>query len=689
MKIELVCANSDSVNRYGFMVHVTALEKSLKEVFDKGMPFLIGHDFHRPIGWSIPFGLFIESHLARMITRKVIATSDEDLLTIQRSVQSFLGKHYSERFSVMGVGFLSSISSFLSGKEQKIDTGCIAVIDENIAYKIYRDLFENADDDGLIPIEVLLKDFKYLSQGVFEHKVSKLCLFAHEFFRRSQSRHNNFHFFFLDAFLALSDSPDCTLKIRLDRHMVGFGPSFKARGELDFHYGPQYSDDISQIKTGIARYQCNDSDRRFYGISGTEFYWKKDKQEMTFELEELRDNPSPNLEEKYRCRYVHSIYKTDTEDFVHFDGAMRSYTLEEISDRLDKTFTEYGRKAEYKKLFRIDGKIPLDQWKALITHYMQGNPLIYEYFGLKEKIDSFRIKEQQLSAYEELLPFDIDKTEGIKLMFSYHTLPDNKKSGRYVDVYDVMSTDDSKIYCLELPIMEVKNAFRLAGEEFEMQETVKYIKFDDLYWNIPSIMHGGKDAEKQLRKTVEIMLSLFKSISNKGGQFIISLTLSFEFLGRLVRISSYGHIEHQIKWLEENFPFEFTEAGITHWVEKQRSYLNKFTTNINTVLIRGLLQDDGILFIKRIHVAYPYKYEMDDKGLKTVISFPENDDEILSLINEKKVKPVVCTQVDEALWSDTKENYLTAIRSKWLQETTANVEIHQASPLVLYWSKPY
>lgn len=319
---------------------------------------------------------------------------------------------------------------------------------------------------------------------------------------------------------------------------------------------------------------------------------------------------------------------------------------------------------------------------------MQGNPLIYEYFGLKEKMKSFQIEKKQISLYEKLLPFDITKEEGIKLMFSYHILPDNLKQGRYIDIYDRMSTKESKIYCLEFPVIEVKNAFQLAGEKLEIRDDIIFIKFDDPFWNIPSIMHAGENVDSMLQTTVKTLLSLFGSINHKGAQFIISLTLSFEFNNRLVRISSYGYIEHQIKWLEDSFPFEFSETGITNWVESQRTYVNKFTTSTDTPLLSGLLQTDGVLFIKRVNVEFPYEYEIDDTGIKTVISFPDEGDETLQLFNEKRIKPVICTQVDKAVWSDTKENYFTAIRSKWLNDTNAHVEIQQATPLALYWSKP-
>jgi hypothetical protein len=45
--------------------------------------------------------------------------------------------------------------------------------------------------------------------------------------------------------------------------------------------------------------------------------------------------------------------------------------------------TEFGRRSNYTKLFRIDGKLTLSDWKSLTTNYLQGNPLIYEYFGIE------------------------------------------------------------------------------------------------------------------------------------------------------------------------------------------------------------------------------------------------------------------------------------------------------------------
>jgi hypothetical protein len=688
MTDDIICINSDSVNRYGIVFHIIALEKSLKEIYQTGTPMLIGHDIHRPVGWNLPFGIFIESKLARVMSRKLIAETREEREQIFKALQRYVGKNYRKRFEKYEDAFLPLISFHLTGGETRIDTGCVAVVDDRLAVKLFPALFESVDKDALIDVSLLLKDFQYLGQGVFCHRPSKLCVFAHEYFRRSQSRLNNFHFFFLDAFMDLANSANCTLRIRLDRDMVGYGPSYHERGELAFHFGPPYTDDIEKIKPGITRHVNTETERLFHGISATEFYWKNEGQEKVFELEELRDNPSPANQENFHCRYIHSIYDTTEQHFRHFDGAMRSYDMDMMLDRVDKDFISWGRKSNYEKLFRIDGSLPLHKWKSLITHYMQGNALVYEYFGMKKELASFEIKERDLTPYEKILPFAISEEEGVKLMVSYHELPKDLKPGRYIDVYDIMGDDQENFFIVEHLIMEVKNAFLLAGEEFGIREDIKYVKIDDPFWNIPSMMHGGPDSSELLHKSVDILIKLFTALKNKGSRTAISLTLSFEFNGRLVRFSTYGLIYHQIEWLKKSFPLEFTETALTNWVVNQREYVNQFEETSNTPLLGSLLQKDGILLINRIPMTYPYHLEEDEKGMKIRFEFPESDRANYELFQKNLIRPVLAFSIEKAIWSDSKENYFTASRSKWMEETDGQVEIHEATPLGVFWSKP-
>ena len=669
------------------MIHITALEKSLKEVYEKGMPMLIGHDFHRPVGWILPFGIFIEPKLSRVLANRMIAENGTEISMVQNALQNFLGSKYNERFTDYKDEFLKLVNGYLTTDYIVVAHGCVAIVDKGIAEKMCLEIFEKADDIGLINLKDLLTDFDYLGQGVFKNKFSSIALFAHRYFRRSQSRHNNFHFHFLDALLELKDKNDLEIKLRLDRDMIGFAPSFNEVGELEFHYGPKYTDDINSIKLGITRYYTTDSERFYTDVSASEFYWKTDGNEKTFEMEELKDDPSFAEQDWYHCRYIHSIYNKENKEFFHFDGAIRSYDMEAMLDRVGKDFLEYGRKAKYKKLFRIDGKIELNTWKSLITHYLQGNPLIYEYFGVAQEREKFKIEEQHATTYQKLLPFEISKEEGLRLFISYHKIPKDLPEGRYIDIFDVMSAGESNIYCLEHFILEVQRSLQRVGGDLNIPADIVLTKCHDGFWNIPSIMHHGENVQDLLLNTVEAFKNLFRSMIGKKVDLKISLTLSFVFNNRAVRISSYGHIQNQLDWLSSNFPFEFTENGITEWTEKQRIYLNSFVQSTNNLLIGSLVQNDGVLYIKRVPVNFPYEIIPDEIGIKHLIKFPLGECEEYDLFKEGKIRTELHMSIEKAVWADTKEDYFTSKRSKFLDNNSVGVELVDCTPLALYWAK--
>lgn len=650
---------------------------------------LIGHDFHRPIGWNIPFGIFIEPHLSRMMSKKLVATDNKELSRIHRAVQNFLSVRYEENFMPHEQEFLAQIKEYLKEGFERIDCGCASIIQQNIAFDIFPDLFNLADDDGLIPLNTILEQFTYLKQGIFKHKTLPLSVFAHQFFRRSQSRFNNFFYQFLDVLLSLRNNTDITLRLRLDDDMIGYAPSFQETGELAFHWGPKYNDTIEQIKTGLCRHECDDHDRLFYGISSTEFYWKKDNTEFTAEVEELKDTPSPVTDEIYHCRYIHAMYDTKKKCFFHFDGAMRSYDFENMNDRIGETFLQFGRKAStYTKLFRVDGKLSIRTWKSLVTHFYQENPLIYEYFGLGEERNKMRPQVNGPSTLQKLLPYTIKKKEGLRVFVSYHSLPERLEEGRYVDILDLMTAKHKKIYCLEYSIHELRAVLDQMGKQLGIPNDVCMIKIPDEYWNIPSIMHHGENNLDQLQVTVDALKTLFSSMVEQNIFRIISLTLSFTFNRRIIRISSYGNIENQLEWLKNNFPFPNSEKGITDWVAYQRKYFEKYSPKEDQ-LADVLIQSDGVLYIKRRPVLFPFDYEIDKDGeLRYKIQFPREQDKdgVFEMVRDNKVRSVLAMSIENIFWEDTGENYFTSKRSKWFQNDKARLAIDQATPLALYWA---
>lgn len=198
-------------------------------------------------------------------------------------------------------------------------------------------------------------------------------------------------------------------------------------------------------------------------------------------------------------------------------------------------------------------------------------------------------------------------------------------------------------------------------------------------------MHAGENAGALLLQTVEAMLLLFKAMLAKGRSKMVSLSIAFIFENRVCRISSFGWLENQVSWLEKSFPINISEPGLTQWVQAQREYLMLFNINTDSHLMESLLQHDGVLYIKRVPVQVPYAPHFDDPGLRCEINL-QNANEAYVLMHQKKLSISLHIAVQKALWSDTKEDYRTSKRSKWLDDHSADVELTECNPLSLYWT---
>ena len=688
MERELICLNSDTVNRNGFRFIAGSLEQAIKQNLT-GLPMCVNHDRHRVLGITYPFALYFEPHITRLLGLQVTANNQQEQEQINNVHQYHISKKNREGFEPYQEKFFELIGQFITENHRRISTGCAAVCDEGICLKIFPKFFDLMDDAGLIPLSVILKDFIYQGQGVFKHRTSDLSIFAHRDFRRSQSIYNNFHFYFLDELINLSSKQDITIKLCIDEDLIGYAPSYNDGMELAYHFGPKFNDDISSLKMGVTRHESGEFQKIFSCIYSTEFYWKEDANERTFEMEELRSSPAPNLdEETYNCRYMHSIYDTSKQEFFHFDGAIRSYDLEAMSDRLDKSFIEYGRKAAYKKLFRIDGKLPLNKWKLLVIHYMQDNPLVYEYFGLTAEMEQLKLHPKELEQEKKLIPFSIKKESGIRLLVSYHNLPEDLKEGRYIEIFDVIGTGTEKFDCAEHIVYEIKKALLNLGEDLEIPENIYMLKIMDRYLNIPSIMHSGPNAYNLLLKSIEAYKLLFSSMSQAGLDVDIAFTFSFVLNDKVVRVSSYGHIDSLLNWMNENLPFPNQEKEFTKWIDKQRKYLEAFPESSDDPLISSLVQFDGVIYLKRKSMDYPFEIFEDERGVGFTIQWPKNKNEILNLVNTKVVEPKVLIRLLKMQWSDTGEDYFTSSRSKWLDRVPhTGVEITECEALSMYWTK--
>ena len=146
-----------------------------------------------------------------------------------------------------------------------------------------------------------------------------------------------------------------------------------------------FNEKVENITVEKEKYESDEVEKFYTDIKSTEFIWQKkdDGKQYQFEMEELRDVEAPTLEKNtYACRYLHALYDFNNKEFNHFDGAIRCYDLDSMIKRIDTTMDKMGHQACYTKIFRIDGHISLDLWKALITQYLCSNNSVYDYFGI-------------------------------------------------------------------------------------------------------------------------------------------------------------------------------------------------------------------------------------------------------------------------------------------------------------------
>lgn len=79
-------------------------------------------------------------------------------------------------------------------------------------------------------------------------------------------------------------------------------------------------------------------------------------------------------------RYLHSIRDTRRRSFVHLDGAAKAFPRELYRPTVEQPDLSRGEPG-YRKLFRVDGDMPDDEWARLVAHVFRQNELVIEYFG--------------------------------------------------------------------------------------------------------------------------------------------------------------------------------------------------------------------------------------------------------------------------------------------------------------------
>lgn len=598
---------TDGVARNGESLAVSALEDMIWQGAE-GRPLSISHDIHRFVGWNVITGLYMSHEMSYVVGNSFVPNNKEDKLKLLKLRNGFFLNYMNDASNPYKSDFHNLLHNHKLVRDDAISmyNGVLMYGYGDILTKAIPSLQNMMDNDGLILIHDIIKEFRYLGQGVFAHNKSNFAILFHPYFRRSYSRYNNFNFGFIDLIWEVYNKGNKSVKILLDPDFIGFAPSFKECREYEYWYGPKYNDDIAQIPQGLTHYENDERGKLYNNIKSTEFIWqRKDAGKLyQFEMEEIVDTTLPALpnDDTYGCRYLHALYDFKKGVFNHFDGAIRCYDTELMVKRIETPMDKMGHQASYQKIFRMDGVIPLNLWKSLITQYLCSNEHIYDYFGVQrpsnqEDKGPIINKNNLLQSY---VPYPINSGDGIRLLVSYtFDYQDISTTRKFMVVDKATLENNQQSPVAEFATIEVCKALNRVGAHIDLSSDIVYYKTDDFYNGIPCIHHAGDNLEQNINKTLEGIRLLIDAHVKYGDNDRYSFSLSWPIEDKTICISFMGHVIDLHKWLGSFNHIPVEREGIKRWMDEQNKYIHSHGRNSSNPVGCNHIKSDGILFFQR------------------------------------------------------------------------------------------
>lgn len=291
------------------------------------------------------------------------------------------------------------ISSF---KKFSLKNG-LKLADENFSYiqtigivASYPDIIDylcpdiKPDKEGLYRFDILNKFYerRRIAEGLLYSK--DFILMAHPYYRRGLHEKSNFAPRFIELFWN-DDFQTLQPYIALDRNRVRIDVNDSLYKEFDTWYGAKFSQDINSIPDGLVHLrppQDIDLSLFFGSVYSLDIKWETKDSIKTFQAEEFKVEDVTILKDDryiHPVRYIHAEFDLTLRKFRHFDGAIHYYGLDEYYSRRDSDFNYNFKnnnqiKTPSEKLFKINGEFNIDLWIKYTSHFMTGNPLIFEYF---------------------------------------------------------------------------------------------------------------------------------------------------------------------------------------------------------------------------------------------------------------------------------------------------------------------
>ena len=592
--------NSSLVNRQGSMFPVSVLESTLEQGWKNPRPSNLGHDAHRPVGWAETLALHLQPKLARLLGRISVVENAEEAAFAEKLVQHFHAQRLAEVDSEKRASLHSRIKEHLSQNASIFVPNCVAYKDAGLARRVFASIFARADKDGLVPVAALHP----ILPGVFEQ--DGLILFAHPFFRRALSRLNTLNEPFLKRLQHLSIDPQLDLRIALDPDLVGLAETALTSIELQYWWGPHFSDELPNVQLGVTRHDNDEIERIFNGISRTEFWWYEQK-ERTFECEEVLDNPSLGVSsDHFGCRFVHSIVDPKTGRSKHLDGAVRMYGQEAMLSRLDVDLMHAGRRSQYTKLWRVDQEIDVPTWKALISDYFRDNHLVGEYLGGKEEDDQLTrprtvTLDSPTASITDFAPCTMSQGDGVRISISYRPIAESLAGERIFVPTEEITLPDGKSSYVEACTIDLIKLLRRRGDKAEPPPDAVYLAFEDLVFGLPLIAHCGSNAVQDAQRTVDAIAEFNAALVKHQQDRMLGFHIGIRLADRDVIFSCAGHVNDLAQWLGSDCArLPQSREAIGLWAETATDELTKLFPDARDIPpLENMFKVTGLLTIDR------------------------------------------------------------------------------------------
>lgn len=572
--------------------------KTLNEIAYHGfsaVPSNISHDLLRPIGWTVANRLLLTSEKSYLLGCTMMPETKAERDKFTKDNRNYIiGKSLDDAKEYKDA-FTEGLAKFGIKPSEPFFYNNIALYHEDgIVEKLYPKLFLKKDKDGLILVNEILALFDYKGQGVFADKHSRLAIILHPYFRKSYYILNNYNFSFLEEFFKLQGNKDVRLRVRIDPDDIGYASSQNTALEYEYWYGPTYNDDISNLPSGNTVFKPNpqtEGGQTLYNqIERTDFVFNHRDGDSIFEMEEVTDQESIAIgKDKYGCRYLHSIYKDDKEEFDHFDGAIRIYDLDSIIKRIDTDMDKMGHNTIYKKIFRLDGKISLSVWKLLITLYLHGNHDVYRYFGVEMPNE---LKVIPKPAPKNHLFCNITSQSGIALLVSYWEKHEQKDPIVF-NSYDEFKFTDKTIRLIDYYSLDICKAVKRYGLNITYPADFEILYVPDGIHNIPIISLNNPNIVQTVFKAIKDI------IEKTNDKQIFTFTIAFPLEDENVSLSFAGVVEELKKWFKSFVEIPINSKDFKTWIIAQYNYIHRQSSDASTKGFLDMAKANGELYIKR------------------------------------------------------------------------------------------